>query len=77
MDNKRNKMKNKTPEQIEIVQVDNGYIVYIGANCSSVRDRYIFQSFTELVIFLDKHFTHRSENIISDYPNQLAITLNK
>jgi hypothetical protein len=67
----------KTPEQVEIVQVDNGYIIYIGANCSPIRERYIFQSFTELVMFLDKHFTFRSETVISDYPNQLTINLNK
>lgn len=65
------------PEQIEILQVDNGYIIYIGNNCNSVRDRYIFQSFTELVIYLNNHFTFRSENIISDYPYQSSINLNK
>lgn len=70
-------MTKKEPEQIEILQESNGYIVYVGANCSAIRDRYVFQSFTELVIFLDKHFTHRSEMIVTDYPNQLSITLNK
>lgn len=70
-------MKKEHPQQVDIAQENNGYIVYVGGSCSTERDRYVFQSFTELVIFLDNHFTHRGELLIQDYPNQLAITLNK
>jgi len=63
-------------EQLEIIQTENGFIVIIGSTCSgTIRERYVFQSFTELVNFLNDHFTHRDENIFSDYINQTAITL--
>jgi hypothetical protein len=62
-------------ETIEITQVENGYVVYVGASCSNVRERFVFQSFTELTNFLNQHFTHRNENVFSDYNNQIQIPL--
>jgi hypothetical protein len=68
-------MQRKTIEQVEIRQNENGYSLYIGPNCSNIREKFVFQSFTELVCFLNNHFTFRNELIYNDFNNQLSITL--
>jgi hypothetical protein len=62
-------------EIVEIRQVENGYLVYLGYSCEPSRESYVFQSFTELTNFLNSHFKHRNENIFSDYSNQIQIPL--
>jgi hypothetical protein len=63
-------------EEISIQQLENGYMVIIGSACTGTfRERYVFQSFTELVNFLNEHFTHRNDFIFTDYKEQTAITL--
>lgn len=65
----------KNVEQVEILQNENGYSLYVGANCSNIREKYVFQSFTELVNFLNNYFTFRNESIYNDYNGQNSITL--
>lgn len=66
----------KEVKNVEIQQTENGYILFIGLNCTSeFRERYVFQSFTELVNFLNNHFTFRNESIYNDYNAQTSITL--
>jgi len=66
----------KEVKNVEIQQTENGYILHVGLNCSSdFRERYVFQSFTELVNFLNIHFTFRNETIYPDVNNQYTITL--
>lgn len=66
----------KEIKNVEIQQIENGYIVQIGINCSGeFRDRHVFQSFTELINFLNIHFTFRNELIYVDYNNQNSIVL--
>jgi len=67
-------MKQKESEVVEIRQVENGYMVHVGSKCE-VREMMVFQSFTELVNFLNQHFTFRNENIYMDVTNQYTITL--
>jgi hypothetical protein len=63
-------------DEVEIIQTENGFIAVVGSACSgSRRERYVFQSFTELVNFLNEHFTHRDENIYNDFINQTSIIL--
>jgi len=63
-------------DELEIIQTENGFIAVLGSACAgSIRERYVFQSFTELVNFLNNHFTHRDENIYNDYFNQTSIIL--
>jgi len=72
---KQSKMKQKESEVVEIRQVENGYMVHVGSKCE-VREVKVYQSFTELVNFLNENFTFRNENIWVDYNNQITITLN-
>ena len=65
----------KIVESVEITQNENGYSLYVGANCSNIREKYVFQSFTELVCFLNNHFTYRNEYIINDVNGQISIPL--
>jgi hypothetical protein len=66
----------KEVRNVEIQQTENGYILHVGLNCSAdFRERYVFQSFTELVNFLNQHFTFRNESIYPDVNNQYTITL--
>lgn len=65
----------KIVESVEITQHENGYSLYVGSNCSNIREKYVFQSFTELVCFLNNHFTFRNELIYNDLNNQVSITL--
>ncbi|MFY7938484.1 MAG: hypothetical protein ACOVOQ_13970 [Flavobacterium sp.] len=67
-------MKQKESEVVEIQQVENGYMVHVGSKCE-VREMMVFQSFTELVNFLNENFTFRNENIWGDLNNQLSIVL--
>lgn len=65
-------------DEVEIIQTENGFIAVVGSACSgSIRERYVFQSFTELVNFLNEHFTHRNNSIFADYNEQTEITLKK
>jgi hypothetical protein len=58
-------------QTIEIRQVANGYIV-MPATCYETQrafpdaDRYVFQTFAELVEFLQDHFSYRSKAVILD-----------
>lgn len=54
-------------EEIKIREVENGYKLWFGEK------EYVFQSFCELVNFLNKLFTTRNENIMSDYYQQTAV----
>ena len=66
----------KEVKNVEIQQTENGYILHVGLNCSTdFRERYVFQSFTELVNFLNQHFTFRNDSIIMDHHYQTSITL--
>jgi len=66
----------KEVRNVEIQQTENGYILHIGLNCSLEScERYVFQSFCELVNFLNIHFTFRNEMILTDNNYQSAITL--
>lgn len=66
----------KEVKNVEIQQTENGYILRTGLFCTNEkRDEYVFQSFTELVNFLNIHFTFRNENIYPDVNNQYTITL--
>lgn len=68
----------KTNEPCSIIQIENGYQIRTGLECSgNFRETYVFQSFTEMVIFLNKYFDFRNEYLISDYPNQTSVTINK
>ena len=66
--------KKSDAENVEIQQVENGYLVFVGASCQH-RERMVFQSFTELVSFLNKNFNHREKILFVDYDNQTQITL--
>jgi len=66
----------KEVKNVEIRQTENGYVLRTGLFCTNEnRDEYVFQSFTELVNFLNHHFTFRNENIYMDVNNQYTITL--
>lgn len=65
----------KEVKQVEIQQIENGYLLFVGSNCENNRERYVFQTFTELVIFLNNHFTVRNEMIYNDYNGQTSIIL--
>jgi hypothetical protein len=71
-------MKSKIKEnQCSIIEVENGYQIRIGAECSGTyREMYVFQSFTEMVNFLNTFFDFRNELLYSDIPNQNSIFLN-
>jgi hypothetical protein len=68
-------MKQKESEVVEIRQVENGYMVHVGFKCE-VREMMVFQSFTELVNFLNENFTFRNEMVCGDLNNQTSIILN-
>jgi hypothetical protein len=61
-------------EPVEVQQVENGFILSTGSNCDRTREQHVFQSFIELVNFLNNHFTHREKNIFVDN-NESLITL--
>lgn len=64
--------------ECSIREIENGYQVSIGAECTgNFREIYVFQSFTELVNFLNQIFKHRADMLMSDYQNQTSIILNK
>ena len=66
----------KTNEQCTIAQIENGYSIRIGAECSgNYRETYVFQSFTEMVNFLNELFAYRNEYLVSDYVNQTNINI--
>lgn len=68
----------KTNEQCSITQIENGYQIRTGSECSgNFRETYVFQSFTEMINFLNQYFDFRNEYLISDYPNQTSVTINK
>lgn len=69
----KNQKENVQP--IEIVQIANGYAVHIGNATGCIKESYVFQSFTELVNFLNGHLTYRNDNIYTDYNEQVSITL--
>jgi len=57
-------------EQVDITQVENGYILMSGSMCgANHRDRYVFQTFNELVDFLKDHFHYRNSDILVDSYN--------
>jgi hypothetical protein len=61
---------------VRIAQEENGYILDVGfTNCGAPDEKYVFQSFTELVNFLNEHFSFRNDNIFQDMQGQLMITL--
>lgn len=68
-------MQRKTVESVEITQNENGYSLYVGLNCSNIREKFVFQSFTELVNFLNNHFTYRNESIFIDHIGHPVINL--
>ncbi len=56
---------------VEIRQAANGYIVMPAADMSrgtmtSDDDRYVFQTFAELVAWMSEHFTHRAAGVATD-----------
>jgi len=71
-------MKSKIKEnQCSIIEVENGYQIRIGAECSGTyREMYVFQSFTEMVNFLNTFFEFRNELLYSDISNQNQIFIN-
>ncbi len=71
-------MKSKIKEnQCSIIEVENGYQIRIGAECSGTyREMYVFQSFTEMVNFLNTFFEFRNELLYSDISNQNQILIN-
>jgi hypothetical protein len=61
---------------VRISQEENGFTLELGwTNCSGETERYVFQSFTELVNHLNEHFTFRNESIYADFNAQLNIIL--
>lgn len=61
---------------VRISQEGNGYILELGwSSCSAETDRFVFQSFTELVNYLNDHFDFRNELIYTDMSNQISINL--
>jgi hypothetical protein len=69
-------MKQNKNECVEIRQVENGYMVNVGSKCE-VREIMVFQSFTELINFLNVNFLFRNNEVYQDYSNQTSIVLNK
>jgi hypothetical protein len=69
------KKQNEYVEDVVIQQEENGYSVIVGSSCNGIRQRYVFQTFSELVNFLNQHFTHREEIIYTDCKNQDSIEL--
>jgi hypothetical protein len=66
----------KEVKNVEIQQTENGYILRTGSFCTNEkRDEYVFQSFTELINFLNQHFTFRNDSIITDLNYQTSIIL--
>jgi hypothetical protein len=57
-------MKQNKNENVEILQVDNGYMVHVGSKCE-VREIMVFQSFTELINFLNVNFSFRNNELLS------------
>ena len=56
---------------VEIRQAANGYIVMPAVDMSratmtSDEDRYVFQTFAELVAWMSEHFTHRATGVATD-----------
>ncbi len=69
------KKQNEYVEDVSIQQEENGYYLIVGPSCNGIKHRYVFQTFTELVNFLNQHFTHREEFIYMDSINQDSIEL--
>jgi len=56
-------------EEVSIQQVSNGFVVMPRANTHQMignNDIYVFQSMTELKIWLENHFTIIDKRILSD-----------
>ena len=60
----RNQKKDYCPP-VRIEQESNGFIVILGNSCEA-QERYVFQTFNELVKFLSDNFTHRQIEVIID-----------
>jgi hypothetical protein len=70
------KSKQQYVTPVRISQEENGYVLDVNfQSCGVPDERHVFQSFTELVNFLNEHFTYRNEIIFADYPNQSLINL--
>jgi hypothetical protein len=69
------KKQNDYVEDVLIQQEENGYSVMVGSSCNGIRKKYVFQTFSELVNFLNQHFTHREELIYTDSINNDSIEL--
>lgn len=56
---------------VEVRQVANGYVVmpaagYERGTVTSDSERYVFQTFAELVAWMSEHFTHRANGVAGD-----------
>lgn len=56
---------------VQITQVRNGFLLHEPSSFTregprSVDDQYVFQTFAELLAFLNEHFTHRALSVIND-----------
>lgn len=65
--------KNDYCTPVRISQEENGFILEL--DCSAEIEKHVFQSFTELVNFLNEHFTFRNSSIYADFENQPNINL--
>lgn len=64
-------MSDRAP--VEVRQVANGYVVIPAPNyrepCGSLlgdHDRFVFQTFAELIAWMSAHFTHRTSRLSVD-----------
>lgn len=56
---------------VEVRQVANGYVVMPAAgyernSTTGDNERYVFQTFAELIAWMSEHFTHRAEGVAGD-----------
>jgi hypothetical protein len=61
-------MRNQKKEfcaPVRIEQESNGFIVILGSSCEG-QERYVFQTFNELINFLSDNFTYRQSQILID-----------
>lgn len=59
------------PRSLVIYQAANGYIVHGDPStnyCASNETSHVFQTFEELSFHLEKHFTHRANDLRIDPP---------
>lgn len=61
----------QTGSVVEVRQVANGYVVMPAAGyerntVTGDHERYVFQTFAELIAWMNEHFTHRANGIAGD-----------